>query len=82
MTWLSTIRTSWRRDTGRPDQSRFSGEGNVVGFGRGGDAASLGVGHDGSPRSSPRRAWHHCASWSSAAALILGGPPPVIQAVA
>jgi hypothetical protein len=80
MTWLSTIRASWRLGAGRPDQSRFSGVGGVVGGGRGGDTGSAGVGQGDAPVSSPRRAWHHCASLSSAATLILGGPPSLIQA--
>ena len=50
--------------------------------GAGGDSGSAGAGHGDSPVSSLRRAWHHCASLSNAATLILGGPPPGIQAVA
>src|ERR1700738_3773743 len=48
----------------------------------GGDSGAALAGHGDPPVSSPRRAWHHWASLSNAAALILGGPPPVIQAVA
>ena len=49
--------------------------------GAGGDLRASVVGHGGSPASSARRAWHHCASLSNAAALILGGSSPLIQGV-
>ena len=44
MIWLSTSRTSWRLDEGRPDQAGVSGVRALVGCGRGGGQWSVGCG--------------------------------------